>query len=338
MNIKAGRLIFLLLFFPVVAFSQIGNWEIFNESTTGDWIDPVRSSDAFDIDSKGVVWLGTYNGIFTYEGEKWTLVETKGDNHFNPHINVVEIDQDDTKWFGTLWGLIEYKDGAVVNKYDKSNSKLLTNTITCITIDANGKKWIGTSKGLCTWDGSQWQEFEFNTELKDAYVQSIAEETNGDMWIGTKSGLVQIDPAGDWQLYTSSNSELSDNDIRYVYIDDNQTKWIATFNRGLTRLTESGRWKVMHTRNSGLPENHVLCVDKDNDGNIYVGTLSKGMAVYDGKNWAKYNMKNSTLKTNTISFIKIDEDNNKWIGMFDQGVALSKAAAIVDGKKSGGEE
>jgi len=82
----------------------------------------------------------------------------------------------------------------------------------------------------------------------------------------------------DWQIYSSSNSELPDDWINTTTIDVNNSLWVGTGD-GLVRITEDNHWQVFNHSNSGLPDNNIKSIAIDDNGDVWVGT-DGGIAVY----------------------------------------------------------
>ena len=131
----------------------------------------------------------------------------------------------------------------------------------------------------------------------------------------------------EWNVYTTGNSGLPNNEILSLAIDEEGVKWIGTMG-GLARY-DGTTWTVFNTTNSGLPSNTVRCILISEVGYIWIGTNS-GLAVYDGvsqgqnpdqswQGWTVYNMNNSGLPRNVVSALAVDDNNTYWIGTLGGG-------------------
>lgn len=130
-----------------------------------------------------------------------------------------------------------------------------------------------------------------------------------------------------WEVYSTANSELPNNTVRALAIDENGVKWIGTAG-GVARF-DGTNWTLYTTSTSGLPSNNVRCIEISSTGYIWMGTDS-GLAVYDGfsqgqnpdqswQGWTVYNMNNSGLPRNVVSSLTIDSFNSVWIGTLGGG-------------------
>ena len=139
---------------------------------------------------------------------------------------------------------------------------------------SNGLIWVGTSTGLCRYDG--YSIIPVHTELSDSatvvndYIQKITEDSKGRLWLKTQSRYGMYDPAthkvtDDLSVITSGTG-ISGKVIE-MEVDPDGSLWIATDENALYNLpAEGGKAR----KASGFPEN---------DFRITFITVKDGMAV-----------------------------------------------------------
>lgn len=102
-------------------------------------------------------------------------------------------------WVGTENGLSKF-DGYRFTNYHKSNAEkadstsLISNDITKIFIDSEGRMWIGSGEGLMTYDAENdsFRNYPFPNGCRPR-IQDILQNGNGDIIIGTAGyGMFQI--------------------------------------------------------------------------------------------------------------------------------------------------
>lgn len=156
------------------------------------------SSYAIYKDSRGTIWVGTFNSILNMNKDKG-LFTKKRDTETT--VISIEEDKDGCMWFAT--------DGKGVHKYDVKRKKWTLynrfhadnnkddNTVTnSLYVDQNGIIWVGTSNGLFSYD-----------KKKDAFnaVETITPTPNvlgvtGDkrsLWLTTSHGLIKYSIKGE---------------------------------------------------------------------------------------------------------------------------------------------
>ncbi len=122
-------------------------------------------------------------------------------------------------------------------------------------------------------------------------------------------------------MYDTQNSDLPDNDVFSISIDQNGNKWIATYGGGVA-FFDGSNWTIYNTSNSDLPSDAATCINIEANGKKWIGTYGGGLASFDGVNWEVYKSSNSDLPSNVIRTISIDAHGNKWIGTNGGGVAI----------------
>lgn len=274
-------------------------------------------------DTDGNVWLGTYGyGVTKYDGANWTtfnyLDGFPGDVSATAAINQISVDPFGNKWFATDMGLVSY-DGSnftTLNMLTAGDS-LLSDYITCIAVDDNNHKWLGTlSYGIARFDNTNnWmQNYRVAEGLYNNYVQDIDFDSQGNMWIGMfasyngDGGITKFDSANGVS-YTVAQG-LVDAHIIRMAIDKNDNVWIATGN-GVSKFTDF----------SGICENdasnQIQIYPNPTNENIYINkALNSGMAEISDITGKKISSQpvfsNSILHTenleNGLYFLRITAD------------------------------
>jgi len=74
-----------------------------------------------------------------------------------------------------------------------------------LTVDREGRAWIGGWATARFFDGEAWQKSE-NEAVSETNVQAFAWDESGTMWLGTEAGVVRLDPAGEKaQVFTTQD-------------------------------------------------------------------------------------------------------------------------------------
>jgi len=124
-----------------------------------------------------------------------------------------------------------------------------------------------------------------------------------------------------WVVYNTINSNIPDNTVRCIAIDNQGNKWLGT-EKGLAKF-DGNTWTTYDTLNSDLPYNNITALAIDRDGNKWIGTYQFDLSTYnrktalakfDGSNWTVYDTSNSKLRNQAIKEIAIDSSGHKWVG------------------------
>jgi hypothetical protein len=205
---------------------------------------------------------------------------------------------------------------AQLTHYSTSNSGLISNQVTSISIDNSGNKWIGTiDSGVSKFDGNTWTTFNHsNSGLSSDSINSIAVDLQGNIWFGTFGQGVSKYNGSSWTTYTTSNG-LADNFIRSLFIDSQNNKWFGTI-KGITKF-DNTNWITYNQSNSTLACDTIFSITEDHNGNIWVGAGMIDVSKFNYTSWTNYNV-GSYLWSNAYC-ITVDTNNNIWVGK-DEGI------------------
>lgn len=138
-------------------------------------------------DSRGRIWVGTYDGgrgsgVGRWDGSRWRRF-TSRDGLVGDCVYSMFEDPDGRMWFGTTRGVSIYDDE--VWRTLTSRDGLASNKVYAMFIDNEKKMWFGTERGVSRFDGSDWRSFTRRRELPAKLVRTIAQDGEGGLWFGT---------------------------------------------------------------------------------------------------------------------------------------------------------
>ena len=167
-------------------------------------------------------------------------------------------------------------------------------------------------------------------------------DRNGLLWTLTcrvDKALKSYNPAtGQWRGYSFKdiiqNPFLDELGFGDLVIDNNGTKWIASYRKGLIAFNENGnKIRYLNSEEQNMPTSIVSAVAVDNNNQVWIGTIKGLRVLYNTANF--FDAPNPTAKeivvlddgipqellsNQYITDIKVDGSNNKWIGTLDAGV------------------
>ncbi len=202
-------------------------------------------------DNDGVIWIGTNDGIVTYEDD--ANVFEVGDMHYNR----IKVPRNDGS------GLADYL--------------LSGESVTAIAVDGANRKWVGTKKSgvfFISADGtSTLASFDnTNSPLPSNEINSIAiHPTTGEVFIGTTNGIIgyqgdATEPATDMKKLT-----ISPNPVRPGFSGEVKIKGFV--DGSIVRITDV-RGRLVHRgiSNGGMLtwNTHDLNGQKVSSGTYYV--------------------------------------------------------------------
>ena len=142
--------------------------------------------------------------------------------------------------------------------------------ISCFLQDSEGLIWVGSNKGLFSYDGySTQQHFTYgehsNTRI---YCGIIADNTY--LYLGTDNGILVYNYRTD--KYEQPETDFP-TDVRTMALQGD-TLWIGSLNGLYTYQLKSHQLKHFDSKQSGLPHNTIYSIIHTKDNLIYVGTYN----------------------------------------------------------------
>jgi len=292
---------------------------------------PVNITRNIIQDSKGYVWLATWEGIIKYDGHSFTNFTNKDSLKRFRVFSALE-DKAGNLWFGTVGAGLYLFDGKSFTNLT-TNDGLVNNSIGCFYEDKAGRIWIGTQGGISVYQDKSFTNFTSNEGLTNNDVNSIIEDRNGRFWIGTRGqacfyegGLFShclnnegeaftnvrsiIEDAkgniwlggndGFWRYANGIFTNINKNFAGYIYEDKKGNIWTSSVAPSNPEQWELIRYDEKYLNDEKLMATSILKkidmffgILEDKAGDIWLGTLN-GVCHYDGSSFNYF--KNSEMK------------------------------------------
>ncbi len=120
--------------------------------------------------------------------------------------------------------------------------------------------------------------------------------------------------------YTTSNSNLVDNDILSVQGTSTGDVWFGSNGSGAS-VFDGTTWTTYTTSGNHLGSNTVKGIIEDHSGNIWFATTG-GVTKYTGSNWTTYDTGDG-VPNDDVRCVYEDASDNIWVGTGGGGVAKS---------------
>jgi signal transduction histidine kinase/ligand-binding sensor domain-containing protein len=210
-------------------------------------------------------------------------------------------------------------------KHFDTKNGLPINSAQAILRDSYGFLWVGTTDGLCKYDGINFQVYPVIDSSNGAIVVPIFklfEDSKKQLWIGTNRGLSCYDRMHDSFIPVLKNVCITD-------IDEsrNGVMWISSFS-GIFKIKQSNREIVKnYTIANNIPSNIISEAAIDSKGTLWFGTQTEGVFSLNPKTEKIQRFIHDKKNTNCISSNRIrtllfDKNGKLWIGTFDAGLCL----------------
>ncbi len=176
-------------------------------------------------------------------------------------------------WLGTEnRGLFYLREGHV----SAMPNRLPSGKVNCLLPFQNSELWIGTSKGVVRWNGTELTRSGVPTPLLHAEVLSMIRDRDANIWVGTTRGFLRFNANGVSTL--ARNSPASDSAVTALFEDREGNIWIGG-PRGLERLRDSAfvTYSVPAFKSQGIGPLYV-----DGHDHIWLAPIVGGLGMLNG--------------------------------------------------------
>lgn len=149
-----------------------------------------NSINAILRDSRGMLWIGTYNGLNLYDGARF-LEPVMTTRNGQIYVTCLMEDSHRQVWAATWYsGLYKYSRGVFTNYLpDSINISNQANNITAI-VQLNDSTFLaGTDKNALLFDGRRFTPLDAANSMLDQQIHSLIRTPDGDVLIGLPQGL-----------------------------------------------------------------------------------------------------------------------------------------------------
>ena len=155
-------------------------------------------------------------------------------------------------------------------QFDNIDPGAEASVISCFLQDSEGLIWVGSNKGLFSYDGySTQQHFTYgertNTRI---YCGIIADNTY--LYLGTDNGILVYNYRTD--KYEQPDTDFP-TDVRTMVLQGD-TLWIGSLNGLYTYQLKSRQLNHFDSKQTGLPHNTIYSIIHTKDNQIYIGTYN----------------------------------------------------------------
>jgi ligand-binding sensor domain-containing protein/two-component sensor histidine kinase len=308
----------LTVFLCIIFVCPFAQQVFFKSFTVQDGLvaNPVRS---IYQDSKGFIWIGTFEGISRYDGYKFTNYTTNnGLSHnfingfyqlgdqlliaenngavdivqnnsihrallLNSAVNIIVPDKQRILFATDTAGIYEYRNGKIVQQYRLNKvafGHIVEYNDSLLVASGVDDNLVFFHKNLKPFYWAQHLNLHFNFLFRDSKKR---------VWVGTSGGLqllpssIKKNQAFAYEpLPAAFNfASLSQTEIYSMVEEKEGGFWFGT-SKGLVHLFADGNYQVYNEKD-GLPSSTIYTLFFDKENNLWIGT-SLGLSKWVSKN------------------------------------------------------
>jgi ligand-binding sensor domain-containing protein len=180
---------------------------------------------AIAIDDRTRTWIGTQSGLSIWTGSAFFNLTT--DNGLPSDDITALLAQDDIIWIGTRGGgLLRFQENQL-QVFTRENIGLPSNVITALALDAEGVLFVGTDRGLASFQDSEMTPL---AEFADMPVSALAAGA-GKVWVATADSALFYTEGDGWLPFATAH--LPGRPITTLLVDSAGGLWVGCDQGGL---------------------------------------------------------------------------------------------------------
>jgi ligand-binding sensor domain-containing protein len=296
-------------------------------------------------DRAGYIWVGTENGLFRYDGDRfqefghaeglpnveisqlaespdgvlWVAMESgvarRNGDRFEP-VQIGEKEQSPIVAFDRFGRIYVRDDSRIVRGIPDGAGSYRFSTLVHGTTDSlfvSGEDvWYIKDRGL--WHLSEKKAERIGTFAFLSLHQNypIAQDADGNLWLRSMSGLFEL-PKGKAQFMDRSKG-IPPTTARWIYAD----RWGRVYVTGETGVAVlDGNTRTSLDDEHGLPWNSAGPVLLDRDGSLWIGLRGGGLVRRLGHGeWLSWKKEDGLLNNHVWSILH-DRAGKLWVGTSD---------------------
>jgi signal transduction histidine kinase/streptogramin lyase len=187
--------------------------------------------------------------------------------------------------------------------------------IQAVTKDTHGQIWLGTSRGLATLRGDQFQPVELPELEATTSISDLAASRDGGLWVCRTNYWQRKLLAGRW---IGAASQVSGVETSLEVLGEN--RWgqlcFGRYPEGFVTVSPEGTVGKLDPR-SGLPGTTVSCYLADREGNEWLGLIDGGLVRLQPR---RFSILGESLLTTRVYSLCEDHTGGIWVGTSFAGI------------------
>lgn len=242
---------------------------------------PHKSVYSMIRDSRGILYVGTYNGLARWNSgtNEFTKLKAEVDNPNTKNLFVnclLESPDNSSIYIGSEGALYEYTP---VNDTWKKVAILENNNIKSMAKGHNDHILIGTDNGVFDWHKDSVRHYRHDSReelsLSDNEIWCIFADRDHNIWAGHERGFSIASNSNTIRtIKLSAFAHTGEgNEIHVIYRDSRGNLWFGGTN-GAIKLSdgESPNWYRHSDLSKSLSHNRIRAIDEDSNNNIWFST------------------------------------------------------------------
>ena len=291
---------------------------------------PDQGIFALLIDSTGVPWIGTWNGLVKYQNDQqrvYTTAQGLSDNN----ILALAEDRDGNLWIGTAGGGVCKLAGELIVSFTRTEG-LPNHSVIQVVEDHQGRIYASVQNAGLMEIGAEKAVPIARSQAPPFETSWLFQDSRGDWWVGTVDGLFRFRET-DLQLRRGAKlspaTGISAASLKAgvsLYEDRARKLWAVALDGNLYRMDLTRQERVVFENLPVRlipPFDQTLLLTSDRAGVLWLGVHDGGVGRIANGNLEVLQPAAGLPETNPRVFF-LDSRGWLWIGLRYRGVSLTK--------------
>ncbi|MCU0723204.1 MAG: hypothetical protein MUC63_06265 [Planctomycetes bacterium] len=227
--------------------------------------------------------------------------------------NAVAANSAGEVWAGTDRNGLRHFNGVYWTAYLLENSGIASNRVRDVALDASGRCWVATDRGVSVLDGASFSSLTNASTgggLPSDDVNCLFLDASGGMWVGTAAGAARWSGTA-WQGGFDLAGGLAADAVSAIAEDSSTPRnvWFGHPGAGLTRWNGTSFTPIGTAQ--GLSNGNVNGIAFD-AANVGWFATNNGLNAYSGS-FTVYNTANSSLPNNSCRDVSVEPGGRVWV-------------------------
>jgi signal transduction histidine kinase/ligand-binding sensor domain-containing protein len=163
----------------------------------------------------GLLWLGAHNGLFSFDGVRFTSVRRAGSVDLpTGEVYALLAPRAGGLWIAYLFGGASFVDEGKATNYSRADG-LPPGTITDLAEGADGEIWAASTGGLFRFSQGRWEDITDRYGLPTRFLRSICIDPDGTVWVNTGGTILYLKSGGyrfetaPWHIDSVNNPHIA---------------------------------------------------------------------------------------------------------------------------------
>lgn len=294
----------------------------------------LSQSHILDIkqDTKGFIWLGTYNGLIRYDGntfQNFEVVQRGKLNLSSNRVSSFKFDKNERIWIKSEKEEVYYFDTKSLRFYyplESQNNEFSTISFKDFKLMSSGRVWLFPENKnylIALETNTKIRKIVFDaTKLRGSKIQEVYEDSEGTTWFLTNFGICRLKKSAKEPEYLFFNmTRLSGKAYSFnAVMETNDELWFGGANGKLTRYSKKSStfFDVQLGINSDIAKIKYVTAAK-----VLIVTKEEGLCYYDIKS-GKIDVYNSKtlagFPNGNIHYMGLTHSRQFWFETSNPGI------------------